>query len=68
MVEIRLGDIVEYKIAGIEGNGFSGTGMVIDANVIEGNPVDGYTHTNRIVIKDKIYKGTKFRRHKGGRF
>lgn len=51
-MEIRKGDIVEFSIAGIESNGWSGKGMVLDDNVIEEHILDPDRETGCITIKD----------------
>lgn len=51
-MEIRKGDIIEFSIAGIEGSGFAGTGMVLDANVIEEYLLDPNRETGCITVID----------------
>jgi len=51
-MEIRKGDIIEFSIAGIEGSGYSGSGMVIDANVIEEHLMDPNKEIDCITIID----------------
>jgi len=51
-MEIRNGDIIEFSIVGVEGCGFSGSGMVIDANVIKEHLIDANEETGCIIIID----------------
>lgn len=51
-MEIRNGDIIEFSVAGIQGSGYSGSGMVIDANVIELHLLDPCKETGCITIRD----------------
>lgn len=51
-MEIRKGDIIKFSIAGIEGSGYSGSGMVIDANVIEEHLMDSNKELDCITIID----------------
>lgn len=49
---IRSGDIIAYQIAGIDAHGFSGGGMVINANVIEKHLIDDDVFTGRVIVKN----------------
>lgn len=51
-MEIRKGDVIEFSIAGIEGSGYSGSGIVIDANVIEEHLMDPNKELDCITIID----------------
>jgi hypothetical protein len=51
-VEFRKGDIVEYSIMGLTTRGFSGTGMVLDDNIIEEHILDPDRVTGRVLLKD----------------
>lgn len=51
-MEIRKGDVIEFSIAGIKSSGFAGSGMVIDANVIEEHLLDPNKELDCITIID----------------
>lgn len=51
-IDFRKGDIVEFQIAGSDAFGFSGSGMVLDDNVVEKHLLDVDRLTGLVIIKD----------------